>query len=128
MRHLSSKLFILVASCALLIASAGPTLARESSRSYYAAPGVVMMKFSPELGINVGIAIEIDGRVAGAITKGHVFRTALAPGPHRITVYRSGRLNDAFEDTLHVRPGETYAFVIKYRVNEIMLKRVTRFR
>ena len=44
------------------------------------------MKHSPVLGINVPIAIKIDGVQAGAFAKGHVYESVLTPGRHKINM------------------------------------------
>jgi hypothetical protein len=84
------------------------------------------MKHSPVLGINVPIAVWIDGVEAGAFAKGHVYERYLAPGLHDIYASRPGRLFDSWYGTLDVRPGETYSFVVKCTVNRVILEPVGR--
>ena len=54
------------------------------------------MKHSPALGINIPIAVWIDGRQAGAFAKGHVYERYLAPGRHTIYASRPSRWSDQY--------------------------------
>ena len=91
-----SAIVTLLAFCAFF-ASAQQT---AQARSY--DPGRIVIRYSPVLGINVGLSVRIDGVLAGAFTKGHVFVRQLSPGDHRISVYRNGREWDAFHMTRRV--------------------------
>jgi hypothetical protein len=84
------------------------------------------MKHSPILGINIPISVWIDGRLAGAFAKGHVFERSLAPGRHTIFASRPSRQSDSFYGTLDVRPGETYSFVVSCNVDQVFLEPVSR--
>ena len=84
------------------------------------------MKHSPVLGINIPIAVWIDGVQAGAFAKGHVYERYLTPGRHDVYASRPGRLCDSWHGTLDVRPGETYSFVVKCTPNRVILKPVSR--
>ena len=68
--------------------------------------GRVRLKHSPVLGINVPIAIWIDGVMAGAFAKGHVYEQYLTPGRHYLYASRPGRLSDSWYGTLDVRRGK----------------------
>src|SRR5438477_9204653 len=75
--------------------------------------GRLRMKHSPVLGINIPIAVWIDGVQAGAFAKGHVYEKYLTPGRHNLYASRPGRLSDSWYGTLDMRRGETYSFVVK---------------
>jgi hypothetical protein len=79
------------------------------------------MKHSPVLGINIPIAVWIDGREAGAFAKGHVYERSLSPGLHTIYASRPSQRYDSYYGTLDVRPGETYSFLVKCTVNHVHL-------
>jgi len=79
------------------------------------------MKHSPALGINIPIAVWIDGVEAGAFAKGHVYERSLTPGRHNLYAARPGQLRSSWHSTLDVRPGETYSFVVKCTPNQVYL-------
>jgi hypothetical protein len=114
-----------VAAGALFFAGAKDISAGQQNYSYSrdTTNGGIRMKHSPVLGINVPLAVRIDGRNAGAFAKGHVFHRYLAPGPHRIDVSRPGpgRIFDTWRGIIEVRPGEIQSFVIKATLNEVIL-------
>lgn len=118
--------FVIVGSVvvALLVASANQITAGPSE--YLRAEGILRMKHSPVLGINVPIAVWIDGLQAGAFAKGHVYERSLAPGRHDIYASRPGQMFDSWYGTLDVRPGETYSFLVKCTVNHVILQPVSR--
>ena len=87
--------------------------------------GCVRMKHSPVLGINVPIAIRIDGVQAGAFAKGHVYERCLTPGLHKLSASRPINLSDSWYGTLNVRRGETYSFVVKCTPNHVILQPVS---
>ncbi len=118
--------FVIVVSTAvaLLVASANQLTAGPSE--YSRPEGILRMKHSPVLGINVPISVWIDGVQAGAFAKGHVYERALAPGRHGVYARRPGQPNDSWYGTLDVRPGETYSFVVKCTVNHVILQPVSR--
>ncbi len=109
----------------LLFASANQSGAGPSEYSR-TGDGLLRMKHSPVLGINIPIAIWIDGRQAGAFTKGHVYERSLAPGRHNVYASRPGQLSDSWYGTLDVRPGETYSFVVNCTLNQVILQPVGR--
>lgn len=89
--------------------------------------GRIRMKHSPVLGINIPIAVRIDGVQAGAFAKGHVYEQYLTPGRHTVSASRPSRQSDTWYGTLDVRRGETYSFVVKctpYRVILVPVSRV----
>jgi hypothetical protein len=83
--------------------------------------GRIRMKHSPSLGINVAIAVRIDGVQAGAFTKGHVYEKYLTPGRHNLYVSRSAEQTGSWRGTLDVRQGETYSFVVKMTAGGVIL-------
>ena len=103
---------------AFFLASPSESLAGQSQ---YYSDGLLRMKHSPTLGINIPIAVWIDGQQAGAFTRGHVYQRALAPGRHSLYASRPGQLYSSFYGMLDVRPGETYSFVVKSTPNQIYL-------
>jgi len=126
----SSALAAVVVAVGLVVAAPAESNAAREPRFYrasHADSGRLVIRYSPLLGINVALYVEIDGRVAGGFTKGHTYVKHLAPGRHRILVGRNGR-RDVWTRTLHVRPGETYSYIAKYRVNQVWLERTGRSR
>jgi hypothetical protein len=83
--------------------------------------GSIRLKHSPALGINIPLAVRIDGRNAGAFAKGHVFEAYLSPGPHYVTVARPMQRFDTWRGIIEVRRGQTDSFVVKATTNEIVL-------
>jgi hypothetical protein len=118
--------FVIVVSAAvaLLFASANQIIAGPSE--YSRREGILRMKHSPVLGINVPIAVWIDGVQAGAFAKGHVYERSLAPGRHDVYASRPGQMFDSWYGTVDVRPGETYSFLVKCTVNHVILQPVSR--
>src|SRR5205085_2940775 len=134
MKRLNSVVLVLTTG-ALLFASANQIAARQSqylhSRDAIFATGLadggrVVMKHSPALGINIPIAVWIDGVQAGAFAKGHVYERYLTPGRHDLYASRPGRQSDSWFGTLDVRPGETYSFVVKCTPSQVYLLPVSR--
>jgi hypothetical protein len=117
---------LVITICVLFFASANQSAARPP-QDLRSNDGVLRLKHSPLLGINVPIDVQIDGVEAGAFAKGHVFERYLAPGRHEVSASRSGQPNDSFYGTLLVRPGETYSFVVSCTVNQVMLEQVDQF-
>ena len=120
MKKLNSAIVVVVLIVgALFFASPNKTVAGESySRG---ANGVLRMKHSPTLGINIPIDVWIDGRHAEAFARGHVFERSLSPGRHDLYAARPGQLYSSFYGTLDVHPGITYSFVVKSTPNQIYL-------
>jgi hypothetical protein len=118
--------FVIVVSAVvtLLVASASQITAGPSE--YSRPEGVLRMKHSPVLGLNVPIAVWIDGVQAGAFAKGHVYQRSLTPGRHSVYASRPGQMFDSYYGTLDVRPGETYSFLVKCTVNRVILQPVSR--
>jgi hypothetical protein len=117
---------VALAASALWFASAGLSVAGQSEYSR-GGDALLQLKHSPVLGINVPIAVWIDGMEAGAFAKGHVYERTLTPGRHTLYASRPSQPNDAFYGTLEVRPGETYSFVVKCTVNQVHLIPHSRF-
>jgi hypothetical protein len=111
---------LLVAVGTLLLTSAKQSVAGPSEYSRL-GDGLLRMKHSPVLGINIPIAVWIDGVQAGAFSKGHVYERYLAPGRHDLYASRPGQQSDSWRGTLDVRPGETYSFVVKCTPNQVVL-------
>ena len=116
----SSVVVAVLAACTLLFASASQVSAGQSEY-YRSGNGVLRMKHSPVLGINIPITIYINGALEGAFAKGHVFERSLAPGRHTIHASRPSRPSHSYFGTLDVRPGETYSFVVKCTPNQVHL-------
>jgi hypothetical protein len=113
-----------VAAGALFFASANKSIAGPSEYSR-SGDGLLRMKHSPVLGINIPIAIWIDGVQAGAFAKGHVYERHLAAGRHDVYASRPGQQRDSWYGSLDVRPGETYSFVVKCTPNRVILQPVS---
>jgi hypothetical protein len=88
--------------------------------------GRIRMKHSPVLGINIPIAVRIDGVEAGAFAKGHVYERYLTPGLHTVYASRPSRRSDSWRGTLEVRRGETYSFVVSCTPAQVILAPVSR--
>ena len=134
MKTLNSSVLVLVI-CALLGAGAKQITAGQpqdwrSSDGIFANSladgGRVRMKHSPVLGINIPIAIWIDGVEAGAFAKGHVYDRYLTPGRHELYASRPGRQSDSWHGILDVRRGETYSFVVTVTSNHVLFLPVSR--
>ena len=122
MKRLNSTVVVLVLSVgALFFAGAKQSMGGPSEYYSRGANGVLRMKHSPVLGINIPIAVWIDGVQSGAFAKGHVYERSLAPGRHDLYASRPGQLYSSFYGTLDVRPGETYSFVVKSTPNQLYL-------
>jgi hypothetical protein len=122
MKRLSSFAFILVLTvAAFFLGSANQSVAGPSDYYSRGGDGLLRMKHSPVLGINIPIDVWIDGRHSGAFTKGHVFERALSPGRHDLYASRPGQLYSSFYGTLDVRPGETLSFLVKSTPNQVYL-------
>ena len=125
MKRINIVAVLLVAVGALFFAGANQSVAGQSEYSR-GGDGLLRMKHSPALGINIPIAVWIDGRQAGAFAKGHVYERYLTPGLHDVYASRPGRLFDSWRGTLDVRPGETYSFVVSCTPNHVILQPVSR--
>ena len=126
MKRLNPSVVALVlTACALFFASANQISAGQSDYAL-SSEGVLRMKHSPVLGINVPIAVWIDGVQAGVFTKGHVYQRHLAPGLHDIYLRRPGpgHRSDSWDGTLNIRSGETHSFVVKCTPAHLILKPV----
>ena len=130
MKTINSVVLVLAVSV-LFFASAKDITARQSQHSRsrdavfantLADGGCVRLKHSPVLGINVPIAIWIDGVMAGAFSKGHVYERYLTPGRHNLYASRPSHESDSWYGTLDVRRGETYSFVVKCTPNRVILQ------
>ena len=127
MKRLNSFAVVLVLTVgALFLGSANQSFAGQSEYYSRGGDGILRMKHSPVLGLNIPINVWIDGMQAGSFAKGHVFERALAPGRHTVYARRPSRMSDSFYGTLDVRPGETYSFVVKCTVGQVILEPVAR--
>ena len=129
MKTIKSIVLVLVAGV-LFFASAKDITAGQARYSHsrdgiyansLADGGSIRLKHSPALGINIPLAVRIDGRNAGAFTKGHVFEAYLSPGSHYVTVARPRQRFDTWRGIIEVRRGQTDSFVVKATTNEILL-------
>lgn len=111
MKRLNSSVVLVLAVGALFFGSANRSFAGQSEYYSRGGEGILRMKHSPVLGINIPIAVWIDGVEAGAFAKGHVYERSLAPGRHTIYASRPSQRFDSYYGMLDVRPGETYSFV-----------------
>ena len=125
MKKVNFVVVLLAAVGAILFASTNQSVAGQSEYSR-SGDGLLRMKHSPALGINIPIAVWIDGVQAGAFAKGHVYERYLTPGRHDVYASRPGRLFDSWRGTLDVRPGETYSFVVSCTPNHVILQPVSR--
>ena len=117
---------VVLAAIVFWFASADQSVAGQSEYSR-GGEALLQLKHSPVLGLNIPIAVWIDGMQAGAFAKGHLYERTLTPGRHTLYASRPSRMNDSFYGTLDVRPGETYSFVVKCTPNQIHLVPVSRF-
>jgi len=117
---------LLLAAGAFFFAGASESVAGQSEYYSRRGNGLLRMKHSPVLGINVPIAVWIDGQMAGAFAKGHVYERSLSPGRHYVYASRPGRIFDSYYGALDVQPGQTYSFVVKCTVNRVILQPVGR--
>lgn len=124
MKRINSLIVLFMAVGAMMLASATPSAAGQSE--YSGSDGLLRMKHSPVLGINIPIAVWIDGIQAGAFAKGHIYERSLAPGRHYVYASRPGRLFDSWYGAVDVQPGETHSFVVKCTPHEVILKPVSR--
>src|SRR2546421_6801113 len=126
MKKPNSAIVLLVLTvCGLFFAGANQSVAGQSEYSR-GGDGLLRMKHSPALGINIRIAVWIDGQQAGAFAKGHVYERYLAPGRHTIYASRPSRWSDSWYGSLDVQPGQTYSFVVKCTRNQVYLLPVSR--
>ena len=125
MKKVNFVVVLLAAVGAILFASTNQSVAGQSEYSR-SGDGLLRMKHSPVLGINIPIAIWIDGVQTGVFAKGHVYERYLTPGLHDVYASRPGRLFDSWRGTLDVRPGETYSFVVSCTPNHVILQPVSR--
>src|SRR3954447_14689317 len=114
------NLIVVLAVAGFLFPIPSQSVAGQSDYSR-GADAVLRMKHSPVLGINIPIAVWIDGVQAGAFAKGHVYERSLSPGRHTIYASRPSQQFDSYYGTLDVRPGETYSFIVKCTVSQVHL-------
>jgi len=127
MKRVNSVAAVLVLTvCAFFFGSANQSAAGQSQYYSGGADGVLRMKHSPVLGLNITISVWIDGRLAGAFAKGHVFERALSPGRHTIYASRPSRPSDSWYGTIEVQPGETLSLVVDCTVGNVVLTPVSR--
>lgn len=127
MKTMKSVVLVLVG--VLFLASAKQMIAgqpkasrpREVFANSLADGGRVRMKHSPILGMNVAMAVRIDGVHAGVFSKGHVYEKYLTPGRHDLYVSQARQQTGSWRGTLEVRRGETYSFVVKVTSNQVLL-------
>ena len=125
MKKVNFVVVLLAAVGVVLFTSTNQSVAGQSDY-WRSGDGLLRMKHSPVLGINIPIAIWIDGVQTGVFAKGHVYERYLTPGRHDVYASRPGRLFDSWRGTLDVRPGETYSFVVSCTSNHVILQPVSR--
>jgi len=125
MKKVNFVVVLLAAVGVVLFTSTNQSVAGQSDY-WRSGDGLLRMKHSPVLGINIPIAIWIDGVQTGVFAKGHVYERYLTPGRHDVYASRPGRLFDSWRGTLDVRPGETYSFVVSCTPNHVILQPVSR--
>ena len=91
-----------------------------------AGTGLLRIKHSPALGINVTLAVRIDGARAGVFSKGHVYERVLSQGRHSVSLTGSTGMSDSVPTHLDVRPGQTYSFIVKTTPARLLLIPVSR--
>jgi hypothetical protein len=116
--------FVVLFVATLLLGNAGQSVAAQVDHSPKGT-GLIRMKHSPTVGINVTFAVYIDGPKAGVFSRGHVFERALSAGRHTVRVVRTGR-SDSWTGTLDIRAGETKSFVVKVSPDAVHLDPVSR--
>jgi hypothetical protein len=123
----ASVVAFVLAACTVLFTSANQISAGQSDYYARSSDGVLRLKHSPTLGINIPIAVWIDGVQAGVFTKGHVYQRRLAPGLHDVYLRRPGpgHRSDSWDGTLEIRPGETLSFVVKCTPAHVVLQPVS---
>ena len=119
MKKLNSAVVLVLTVSALFFAGANQCAAGPSEQ--WRSNGLLRIKHSPVLGLNIPINIWIDGRQEGSFTKGHVFERSLTPGRHMVYARRPGVLYTSFYGPLDVRSGETLSFVVKSTPNQVYL-------
>jgi hypothetical protein len=124
MKRVNFVVLVVIAG-ALWFTTANQVSAGQSQYSR-SSDGLLRMKHSPVLGINIPIAIWIDGVQAGVFAKGHIYERYLAPGRHNVYASRPSQMSDSWYSTLDVRPGATYSFVVKCTPNHVILQPVSR--
>jgi len=121
MKRVNVVVVLLVGVGALLFAGAKQSVAGQAEYYSRGGDGVLRMKHSPALGLNIPIAVWIDGAQAGVFALGHVYERHLSAGRHTVYASRPGQLSDSWYGTLDVRSGETYSFIVKATPNQIYL-------
>jgi len=116
--------FVVLFVSTLFLASVAQSVAAQADHSPK-GNGLIRMKHSATVGINVTFAVYIDGAKAGVFSRGHVFERALSAGRHTVRVVRTGR-SDSWTGTMDVRAGETKSFVVKVSPDQVYLDPVGR--
>lgn len=120
----SHALVLLLAAGAFVMAPVQRSIAAEkpSTAAQKAEVGSLVLKCSPVFPDFFGLDVNIDGKVVGGFTKGHVFKTSIPAGTHQITVSERGRKIDEFQGKLDVQPGRGYSYVVSYGVKQVVLE------
>ena len=100
--------------------------AGQSEYNSRGGEGVLRMKHSVTLGINIPIAVWIDGEQAGVFARGHVYERTLSPGRHTVYASRPSRASLSWYGAIDVRPGETLSFVVSTTPAQVILTPVNR--
>ena len=115
----SSIIGLLLIICGLVVATPNQSFAAHPSHNL----GRLIIKRSPALGVNVTVALYIDGRVAGSLVRSRIYDEYITPGRHLI-VASPNQLRGDWRGYLDVRPGHTYMYVATYNVNRLVLNPV----
>src|SRR2546430_17510173 len=115
MKRVNYVAVLLGAIGALFFAGAKQSVAGQSEYYSRGANGLLRMKHSPALGINIPIAVWIDGVQAGAFGKRHVYERSLSPGRHDLYACRPGRSSESWFGTADARPGGIYSLVVEWK-------------
>lgn len=130
MKRLTSSILVLTIS-AMLFAGANHVVKaadrQSTSRTDAMSPtrladgGRLIIKPSPTLGYDVGIAVTIDGKISGSVVRGQNYERYISPGRH-LVVASPNHLGDDSGVTLDVRRGETYCYVVSFSAREATLE------
>jgi hypothetical protein len=118
----SKVLLVLVLGSALFFS----TLVQAGSayhRSNNFEPGRLTIERSPNFGWNLGYHLQIDGRPAGSIARGHSYSVWLPPGPHVLTVMRVPSMGyiEPTSTTVNIQPGAEHLFQAVWDSNLVYL-------
>jgi len=123
MKRLLLSRFLFLIICALFIANANQTYARDGIFAGPGHGGRIIIKRSPVLGVNVSVVIYIDGQVAGTLVRAREFDEYITSGRH-VLVASPNNLRGDWHGIIDVRPGHTIKYIATYNVSKLVLNRV----